>query len=76
MKTQVIIEVMDELIQCWLERFTMEDIRADVEKVQLLVEVRNFLIEQKIEPSETVRGFYCGVFVREQFGSAPSRETR
>lgn len=72
----LILDLTEELAQSWADKFTFLDIRSDVSKLELLMRVRDQIESQRLEPSETLRGFYTGVFLREQFSSPTPPKAR
>ncbi|OYX18436.1 MAG: hypothetical protein B7Z04_12280 [Rhodobacterales bacterium 32-66-9] len=70
-KRPVLIDLLEALVEAWSDTYTATDIRADVEKIILLKRARDRLLEEGLQPTETIDGFYTGVFLREQFGSTP-----
>lgn len=70
----IIVGLLEELGQSWLDLYPLEDIRADVNKLKLLQEARDELVHTGTNPSDTVRGFYIGVFLNEQFSSTTTGE--
>ena len=65
MRSEIILQLLDELSNIWLEVYGADDVGNDPAKIRILREARAAVSEG--EPSERVKFLYREVFLRDDY---------